>query len=94
MNAYTELDPLIRRNIPVVVGHAALDLNSTSGGVHRARELDQHAIACGLDDAPPMLSDFEIDKRSPDSLQLGQRIFFIDAHKAAVTGDINRQNSR
>jgi hypothetical protein len=40
------------------------------------------------------LSDFEIDKRSPDSLQLGQRIFFIDAHKAAVTGDINRQNSR
>jgi hypothetical protein len=39
-----------------------LNFDRATRRVHRARELDQHAVTGGLDDATSMLSYFGIDK--------------------------------
>jgi len=43
--------------------HGALDFSGTSRGVDGARELDQRAVAGGLDDATAVRGDPGIDNR-------------------------------
>ncbi len=54
MDADAEFDPLILRHGGVLLGHAALDLDRAARRVDGAGELDQHAVAGGLDDAAAM----------------------------------------
>ena len=61
-------------------------------GIDGAGELDQHAVAGGLDDAAPMVGDGGIDEGLSDRLQPGQRAFLVDTHEPAVAGDIRRQH--
>jgi hypothetical protein len=42
----------------------------------------------------PRCSDFWIDKSPATCLQPGQRAFFVDAHQAAVAGDVSREDRR
>ena len=72
------------------VGHAALNFEGASRGIDGAGELDQHAIAGGLDDASAMLNDFGIGQRFPERLS-ERRAFLVGTHQAAVAGDIRRQ---
>ncbi len=51
VNADAEFDPDILRHAGVLRGHAPLDFYGAFHGIDRAGELDQHAVACGLDDA-------------------------------------------
>jgi hypothetical protein len=41
-----------------------------------------------------MRCDRGVDKRLPESLELGERAFFVSAHQEAIAGDIRRQYSR
>jgi hypothetical protein len=75
-------------------GHAALDFDCASGGIHGAGEFDQHAVARRFDDATAMRSDARVDQRPPGRLQIGKGALFVTAHQTAVAGDIRRQNGR
>jgi hypothetical protein len=56
------------------------------------RASDEQSVAGGLDDAASVFGYFRIDKAFSESLQPGQRAFFVASHEAAITGDICRQN--
>jgi hypothetical protein len=45
--------------------HSALNLDRATHGLNGTGELDQHAIAGGLDDLPAMFLDLRIDEFSP-----------------------------
>jgi hypothetical protein len=94
VNADPEFDPEIVRHVGVLRGHASLDFPRAVHRLHRAGELDQHAVAGGLDNAAAMRGDLRIEQRLPTPLQIGERAFFVTAHQTAVAGDIRRQHSR
>ena len=50
-------------------GHLALHLDRAAHRIDDAGELDQQAVAGGLDDAAAMLGDFGVDKFAPQRLQ-------------------------
>ena len=92
VNADAEFDPPVRRDIGVLFGHRALDLDRAARPVHDARELGEQPVARGLDDAPVMGGNPGIDNFLPDRLEPRQRAFLVGAHQAAVAGDIRRQD--
>jgi hypothetical protein len=94
VNADPELDPHLRRNIGVLPGHGALDLERATRRIDRAGEFHQQAVAGGLDDTAAMRGDRWIDKHLSQRFQVGQRAFFVAAHQTAVAGDIRRQHGR
>ena len=65
IDADAKLDPLLRPDPGVALGHAALDVGSTVHRINNARELHQHAVAGGLHDPSPMFVDFRIDEIPP-----------------------------
>ena len=78
--------------VGVALDHLALNFDRTSGGIDRAGEFHQHAIAGGLDDATAVGGDRWIEKCFPASLQLLKRAFLVATHQPAVAGDIRRQH--
>ena len=52
-------------HVGVAVRHAALEFRRAGNGVGDALELDQHAVAGGLDDAALVLGDGRIDQLQP-----------------------------
>ena len=65
----------IRNTIRRIVGkrrirlrHLALKLERRGGGIHRAAELDQDAVADDLDDTPAMGADDGLEDRCPPHL--------------------------
>jgi hypothetical protein len=71
-----------------------LNRNRASHGIDGARELDQHAIAGGLDYTAVILGDSRIDDLAPVRLQGSKRADLISTHQARVTGDISRHHCR
>ena len=57
VDADPELDALFVGVLRVALGHPALHRDSAAQRVNNARELDQDAVAGGLDDASPVLGD-------------------------------------
>ena len=94
MDTDTKFDPLILRHTGVLFGNTTLNLDRASRRVHGAGELDQRAVAGGLDDAASVGGYSGVSKGVSDSLQPGQRAFFVSTHQTAVSGNIHRQNSR
>src|SRR4051794_888220 len=87
-----EFNPDTLRDVGVLHGHAALDLNRAAGGIDGAGKLDQHSVAGSLDDATAMRGDYWIEQRLSERLQIGKRAFLVTSHQTAVTGDIRRQD--
>jgi hypothetical protein len=72
--------------------HAILKIN---GALHRtdsAAELDEHAIAGHLEDAPLVAGDQRLQHLLASGLQGGQRAGLVLLHEAAVADHIGRQN--
>ena len=82
------------RRIGIVLGHAALHFHRAAHRIDGAGELDQHAVAAGLDDAAAVRRQWGIDDGFLDILQPGQRAFLISAHQPAIAGDFRRQHRR
>src|SRR5262249_18034806 len=61
IDADAELDALVGRQILVAFAHAALNVEGATERVHDAAELDQHAVAGGLDDPPAVLGNAGIE---------------------------------
>ncbi len=62
VDADTKFDALLLRGRGVALGQAALHGNGARHGLNDARELDQDAVAGGLDDAALTLDDLRVDK--------------------------------
>jgi hypothetical protein len=63
VNADAKLDPELRSHFGLLLRHLSLDFHPATRRVDCAGELDQHAIAGGLDDAATVGSNPGIDKR-------------------------------
>src|ERR1700731_380651 len=94
IDADAEFDALVRGHSGVALDHGALDFHTTSHGVHRACELDQHAVAGGFDDTASVFSDARIDQLATVRLERGEGSHLIDTHQAAVAHYIRCQNGR
>ncbi len=94
VNADTKFDPVVLRHVGILCSHVALNLDRASCRVDRTGELDQYAVARGLDDTAAMLDDLGIEKSFSECLQLRERALFVGAHEPTITGDVRRQHSR
>ncbi len=56
-----QFNPVARRHVLISTCEGSLDLERALGGIHRARELDQHAITGGFDDAAVVLGDTRVE---------------------------------
>src|SRR5262249_12795213 len=73
-------------------GHALLEVDSALDGVHRARELDQHTIACDFEDTALMPRDQRLQYLATARFERGQRARLILLHEAAVADHVCSQN--
>ncbi len=94
IDADAELYPPRRRDVHVASRHPALDLGSAKHRVGDAVELDQHAVAGGLDDAAVALGDGRIDELDPMGLETRERPGLVDLHQPTVTDHISRDDRR
>ena len=70
-----------------------LDFGGAGDRIHHARELDQHAVAGQLDDAPSMLGDLGVDEFAAVRLERRERRGLVDAHEPAVADHVGSQDS-
>ena len=64
--------------------HLPLDVDCTTDRLLRRGELDEHAVACGLDDAPAPLVDLGIDQLTAMKLLAAEHTFLVLLHEPAV----------
>ena len=60
--------------------------------VDRARKFDKSTITCGLDDAAAMFRHLGIDEFAAVRLERCESTFLVNAHQAAVAGNIGRED--
>jgi hypothetical protein len=58
IDADTQLDAVVRRDVRVPPGYRLLHLDRAAHRINDAREFDQHTVTGGLDDAAVVLGDF------------------------------------
>jgi hypothetical protein len=93
IDADAELHPPRRRDVRVASRHPPLDLDSAQHRIDDAVELDQHAIAGGLDDAAAVLRDSRIDELDPMGLETRERPRLVSLHQATVADHVSGDDS-
>ena len=94
INTHAQVDATVGRGGGCALGHPALDFDRAAHRVDDARELDQYAVAGGLDDAAAVLGDLGVEKAGAQFLEIAQRALFVHAHQPAVAGDVSRHDGR
>ena len=94
VDADAKLDPQVGRHVDIPLRHRALHFHRIASRIHGTGELDQHAVARGLDDAPVVRLDAGIDQGLAQHFQLRQRPLLVATHQPAIAGDISRQHRR
>src|SRR5262249_5700513 len=61
-----------------------LRLDGAPQCVDDASELDQHAVAGGLDDAAVVYGNFKVDHLAPERLQAAERPFLVGSDQARI----------
>ena len=92
IDADAELDPPRRRDVGVASRHPALDLGRAQHRIGDAVELDQHAVAGGLDDAALVLGDGRIDQLDPMGLETRERARLVGLHQPAVADHVGGED--
>ena len=94
IDADAKANALALRQIGVAVLHPLLHDDGAAHGVDDRGELDQHAVAGGLDDASAVLVDQRIDQFTPMALEDGERPFLVRAHQPRIPDDIGAEDRR
>jgi hypothetical protein len=76
----------------IAFGHCRLNFGCATERVDDAGELDQQAIAGGLDDAAAMVRNFHVDDLGADPLQAAERPLLVRFDQARVARHIGREN--
>jgi hypothetical protein len=79
--------------IGIALRHALLHLDRAAHRLDHAGELDQDAVAGGLDHASSVLCDFRVDQLPAMRLELGKGPRLVHTHQSAVARDIGGQDS-
>src|SRR5215813_10043692 len=85
-------DALAVRQIGVAILHPLLHNDGAAHGIDDRGELDQHAVASGLEDASAVLVDQRIDQLTPVSLEKGEGFFLVRSHQPRIADDIGAQD--
>ena len=94
VDADAEFDAAVRRQRGVAFGYCRLHLGRATQRVDDAGELDQEAVAGGLDDAAAMLGDLRIDDFGAQRLEPAEGAFLVGFDQARVARDIGREDRR
>jgi hypothetical protein len=92
IDADAELDAPLFRHVGIAPAHAVLDLDGAPDRVGDALELDQHAVAGGLDDPAVVLGDGRIDQLDAVGTQARKRALLVGLHQPAVAHHVGGQN--
>jgi hypothetical protein len=87
-------DLLAGRDIRVPLAHRLLHLDRAAQGIDDTGELDQKAVARGLDDAAPMFGDLGIDQFTAARSKRRESARFVLSHQTTVAGHIGGENGR
>jgi len=88
------LTPMRKRISPPPRGHLLLHLDRAAHRFDGAGELDQHAVAGGLDDAPAAFGDLGIDDVAQRRLEARQRPFLVRFHQTGIADHIGGEYGR
>ncbi len=94
VDADAEVNPRFRRHPGIASGHALLDIDRTTHGIHSAAEFSQHPVSGVLDDPPTILRDLRIHDGRKVFPELDVRPLFVQAGQAAVPCHVGCQNRR
>ena len=92
VDADAEEYALVGRHLGIPMRYAALDGDCAAHRVDHARELDQDAVAAGLDDAPLMVKDCRIDQLCPQYPQPTARALLVAARQPRIAGHVGGEN--
>ena len=92
IDADAEIEPLLGRHGGVALRLLLLHLDGAAHGVDDAGELDQQAVAHGLDQPPVMGGDLRLEDLLQVGLEAGARALLVDLAQAAIADDIGDQD--
>ena len=94
VDADAELDAPVGRHVGIAPPHAVLDLDGGAHSVSYAVELDQQAVASGLDDAAIVLFDDGIDELDAMGPEASERAALVHLHEPTVADHVRRHDRR
>ena len=94
IDADAKADPLGLRPVGVSVRHSLLNHDGAAHGVDDRDELDQNAVAGGLEDAAAVLGDQRIDEFAPIAFENNEGSFLVRAHQPRIPGDVGAEDGR
>ena len=87
-------DAPVLGNVRLARGHCLLDCDRTLNRIDHAGELDQHAVAGGLDDAPPVRRDLGVDQRLAVLLLARDGAGLVGLHEPGVADHVGGKDGR
>jgi hypothetical protein len=87
-----ELDPLVRRESRIALGHFALDICRKAHSVNHAGELGQKAVASPLDCPAPVLGNLRLNQLPELRFQPLVRSLLVCSHQARIACHIGGQD--
>jgi hypothetical protein len=88
IDAHTELDPLLGREIGIPAVHPALEIKGTPDRVHHGGKFDKNAVACGFHDPAAMERNGGIDQLAPKLAQALERALFVNTGQPGIARHI------
>ena len=88
VDADAVLDLLFRRHAGIALGHAALHVHRAANRIDDASELQQQAVAGGLDHATGVFADLGVDQFAAMGPEGCQRATLVATHEAGVAHNI------
>jgi len=92
IDPHAKFDAPIGDNLLIANGHAALHIDGTTHRIDDRGELDQHAVAGGLDDAAAMLLYLGIDQLTAMGFEAGKGALLIGRHQPRIAADVSRKD--
>jgi len=92
VDTHPEVDPLIRLDRAVPLGHTTLELDGAAHRVDHTRELGKETVAGILHNAASLLADLRIDQFLQMGLEPLVRALFIGAHHPRVSSHVGGQD--
>jgi hypothetical protein len=94
IDADAKADAFGLQPVGVPVRHSLLDYDGAAHGVDDRGELDQNAVAGGLEDAAAVLGDQRIDQFAPIAFESGEGSLLVRSHQPRIAGDIGTEDCR